>query len=133
MTDASSTNRFASAVQPDGITPIDTDKLDIVASDVEIPTGDRPIPGYSARPEGNGPFPILLVVQEIFGVHEHIRDVCRRFAKRGFLAVAPELYVRQGDTSTLKDFSAIMPIVASVPDAQVMTDLDAAVAWAASS
>jgi carboxymethylenebutenolidase len=75
--------------------------------------------------------PVILVVQEIFGVHEHIKDVCRRFAKIGYLAVAPELYVRQGDVSTLKDSKEIIAtVVSKVPDAQVMADLDAAAAWA---
>jgi carboxymethylenebutenolidase len=74
-------------------------------------------------------FPVVLVVQEIFGVHEHIKDICRRFAKLGYLAVAPELYARQGDVSN-KQMNDIMPIVAKVPDAQVMSDLDSAVAWA---
>ncbi len=78
-------------------------------------------------------FPVVLVVQEIFGVHEHIKDVCRRFAKQGYLAVAPELYARQGDVSKVADISQIMPIVAKVPDEQVMTDLDAAVIWAENS
>ena len=73
----------------------------------------------------------MLVVQEIFGVHEHIKDVCRRFAKLGYLAIAPELYARQGDVSKLKDFNEIRKITAQVPDAQVMSDLDAAAAWAA--
>ena len=72
-------------------------------------------------------------MQEIFGVHEHIKDVCRRFAKQGYLAIAPELYARQGDVSKLADISQIMPIVSKVPDEQVMTDLDAAVIWAENS
>lgn len=75
----------------------------------------------------------MLVVQEIFGVHEHIKDVCRRFAKAGYLAIAPEMFVRQGDVSKLKSIDEIRPIVATVPDAQVMADLDAAVAYATSS
>jgi len=87
---------------------------------------------YRAAPAGSGPFPVILVVQEIFGVHEHIRDVCRRFAKAGYLAVAPELYARQGDVSKIEDFSTIISkVVSKVPDRQVMDDLDAAVAWAA--
>ena len=82
-------------------------------------------------PAKGGPFPVVLVVQEIFGVHEHIKDICRRFAKLGYLAVAPELYARQGDVSKLKDFQEIISkVVSKVPDAQVMSDLDAAVAWA---
>jgi carboxymethylenebutenolidase len=78
-------------------------------------------------------FPTVLVVQEIFGVHEHIKDVCRRFAKLGYLAVAPELYARQGDVSKLSKFEEIIEVVRKVPDAQVMSDLDAAVAWAGKS
>jgi carboxymethylenebutenolidase len=75
----------------------------------------------------------VLVVQEIFGVHEHIRDICRRFAKVGYVAVAPELYARQGDVSKVANIQEIMPIVSRVPDAQVMADLDATVAWARAS
>ena len=88
------------------------------------------MPGYHARPKTGKAFPVVLVVQEIFGVHEHIRDVCRRFAKQGYLAIAPELYARQGDVSKLADIGQIMPIVSKVPDEQVMTDLDAAAIWA---
>jgi carboxymethylenebutenolidase len=82
-------------------------------------------------PEKGGPFPVILVVQEIFGVHEHIKDLCRRLAKVGYLAVAPELYARQGDVSKLTDINDIISkVVSKVPDAQVMGDLDATVAWA---
>jgi len=85
-------------------------------------------------PATGGPFPVVLVVQEIFGVHEHIKDVCRRFAKEGYCAVAPELYARQGDVSKYTDYKQIFAeVVSKVPDAQVMSDLDAAVAWAAKS
>jgi carboxymethylenebutenolidase len=70
------------------------------------------------------------VVEEIFGVHEHIKDVCRRFAKLGYLAVAPELFARQGDVSKVTEIRDIMPIVQKVPDAQVLSDLDSTVAWA---
>ena len=87
-------------------------------------------PTGPCRPSG-GPFPVVLVVQEIFGVHEHIKDVCRRFAKLGYLAVAPELYARQGDVSKITDIKEIISkVVSKVPDAQVMSDLDATVAWA---
>src|SRR3989454_9575111 len=76
-------------------------------------------------------FPVVLVVQEVFGVHEHIKDICRRFAKLGYLAVAPELYARQGDVSKLSDINEIREkVVSKVPDVQVMADLDATVAWA---
>jgi carboxymethylenebutenolidase len=100
---------------------------------VEIPVADRRIPAYRARPEGEGPFPVVLVVHEIFGVHEYIRDVCRRLARAGYLAVAPDLYARQGDPTRVASVDAIVgEIVARVPDAQVMSDLDATVVWAAS-
>ena len=97
---------------------------------MKIPVPDGEIPAYRAMPAEGGPFPVILVVQEIFGVHEHIKDICRRLAKLGYFAVAPELYARQGDVSKLKDFPEILKIVSKVPDAQVMSDLDATVAWA---
>jgi carboxymethylenebutenolidase len=98
---------------------------------VKIPVADGQIPAYRAMPSEGGPFPVILVVQEIFGVHEHIKDICRRLAKLGYLAVAPELYARQGDVSKITDFKEIFSkVVNKVPDAQVMSDLDATVAWA---
>ena len=101
------------------------------AGEVKIPVGEMEIPAYRAMPDKGGPFPVVLVVQEIFGVHEHIKDVCRRFAKLGYLAIAPELYARQGDVSKLNDIQDIITkVVSKVPDAQVMSDLDATVAWA---
>src|SRR5262245_46292512 len=121
---------FALAVQPVSAETITTDTKGLEAGEVKIPVKDGEIPGYRAMPATGGPFPMVLVVQEIFGVHEHIKDICRRFAKLGYLAVAPELYARQGDVSTLKDFKEIFEIVAKVPDEQVIRDLDAAVAGA---
>jgi carboxymethylenebutenolidase len=121
---------FALAVQPVSGQTIATDADGLVAGEVKIATKDGEIPAYRAQPEGAGPFPIVLVVQEIFGVHEHIKDICRRFAKLGCIAVAPELFARQGDVSNLKDFGEIRKIVSKVPDDQVMSDLDAAVAFA---
>ena len=101
------------------------------AGEVKIPVTDGEIPAYRALPASGGPFPVVLVVQEIFGVHEHIKDICRRFAKLGYLAIAPEMYARQGDVSKLKEIREIISkVVSKVPDAQVMSDLDAAVAWA---
>jgi carboxymethylenebutenolidase len=97
---------------------------------VSIPTADVAVPAYRAAPAEPGKHPIVLVVQEIFGVHEYIKDVARRLAKLGYLAVAPELYYRQGDVSKLEGFEAIRPLVAKVPDAQVLSDLDASLAWA---
>lgn len=129
---AALTAGFALAVQPVSAATIVTSADGLEAGAVEIPTADRMIPGYAAAPASGGPFPVVLVVQEIFGVHEHIKDVCRRLAKLGWLAVAPELYARQGDVSQLKDFSEIISkVVSKVPDEQVMADLDATVAWAA--
>jgi carboxymethylenebutenolidase len=121
---------FALAVQPiNAQDVITTDTKGIVAGEVKIPTSLGEIPAYHAMPATGKNFPVVLVVQEIFGVHEHIKDVCRRFAKAGHLAIAPEMYARQGDVSKLQ-MRDIMPVVAKVPDAQVMSDLDAAVAWA---
>ena len=123
---------FALAVQPVcAQTMIVTDANGLEAGEVRIPVPGGEIPGYRAMPESGGPFPTVLVVQEIFGVHEHIRDVCRRLAKLGYFAVAPELYARQGDVSKLNDVNEILnSVVSRVPDAQVMGDLDATVAWA---
>jgi carboxymethylenebutenolidase len=90
------------------------------------------VPVYRAQPEGKSKLPVILVVSEIFGVHEHIADVARRFAKQGYLALAPDLFVRQGDPSKIPDIATLMKdIVSRTPDAQVMGDLDACVAWAA--
>lgn len=121
---------FALAVQPiQAQTQITTDTNGLVAGEVKIAVKDGEIPAYRALPAKGKNFPVVLVVQEIFGVHEHIKDICRRFAKLGYLAIAPEMYARQGDVSN-KQMNDIMPIVGKVPDAQVMSDLDAAVAWA---
>lgn len=123
---------FALAVQPVcAQTMIVTDTQGLVAGMVDIPARDGHVPAYRALPARGTSFPVVLVVQEIFGVHEHIKDVCRRFAKLGYLAIAPEMYFRQGDVSQLKDNKEIFEkVVNFVPDAQVMSDLDSAVAWA---
>ena len=123
---------FAAAVQPvSASTQITTDTRGLTAGEVKVAVKDGEMPAYRAMPAGGKNLPTVLVVQEIFGVHEHIKDVCRRLAKAGYLAIAPELYARQGDVSKLSDIDQIRPIVAKVPDAQVMSDLDAAAAWAA--
>ena len=126
---------FAAAVSPvQADTVVSTGAEGLVAGEVKIPVADGEIPAYRAMPAKGGFFPVVLVVQEIFGVHEHIKDVCRRFAKEGCCAVAPELYARQGDVSKLTDYREIFAqVVSKVPDAQVMADLDAAAAWAAKS
>lgn len=120
---------FALAVRPTWSATIVTDAAGLTAGEVRIPAKDGAIPAYRAMPSGEGPFPVVFVVQEIFGVHEHIKDVCRRLAKLGYLTVAPELYARQGDVSALREIDDIRKIVAKVPDAQVMADLDAVAAW----
>ncbi|WP_263971659.1 dienelactone hydrolase family protein [Leptolyngbya ohadii] len=124
---------FAMAVRPVSAETITTDTDGLMAGTIEIPTTDGMIPGYHAMPATGTNFPVVLVVQEIFGVHEYIQDVCRRFAQLGYLAIAPELFARQGDVSKLSSIDEIRPIVAQVPDAQVMSDLDAAAEWAKNS
>ena len=122
---------FALAVQPVSAETITTDAKGLVAGEVKIPTKDGEMPAYRAVPEKGDSFPVVLVVQEIFGVHEHIKDICRRLAKAGYLAIAPELYARQGDVSKETDIQKLISeVVSKVPDAQVMSDLDATVAWA---
>jgi carboxymethylenebutenolidase len=121
---------FALAVRPISAGTISTDSKGLDAGDVSIPTADRSIPGYAAKPKNVRNVPVVLVVQEIFGVHEYIRDVCRRIAKLGWMAIAPDLYVRQGDPTKLTSIDEIRPLVARVPDAQVMADLDATAAFA---
>src|SRR5437879_5035498 len=125
---------FALAVRPVSAETIVTEGEGLTVGEVKIPTSDGSLPAYRAMPSQGRSFPVVVVVQEIFGVHEHIKDVCRRFAKLGYLAVAPELYARQGDASKLSESSDIVTkVVSKVPDAQVMADLDATVAWAKSS
>lgn len=110
---------------------ITTETEGLTAGNVQVTSGNRQIPAYRAMPAGKTGLATVLVVQEIFGVHEHIKDVTRRLAKQGYLAVAPELYVRQGDPSKYSDVAALISdIVAKVPDAQVMSDLDATAQWA---
>ena len=124
---------FALAVQPAYGEAIKTDSSGLVAGEVKIPVADGEVPAYRAMPVTGKNFPTVLVVQEIFGVHEYIQDVCRRFAKLGYFAVAPALFARQGDVSKMSEMSEISKVVSRVPDAQVMSDLDAAVDWASKS
>ena len=125
---------FAMAVQPVAAGTLTTDDTGLVAGEIQIPLRDGTMPGYRAMPKDGHGFPIVLVVQEIFGVHEHIKDVSRRLGKLGYLAVAPELYFRQGDVSKLSSIDEIRTkVVSKVSDAQVLSDLDASAAWARSS
>lgn len=123
---------FALAAGPvQASTAITTDTNGLLAGEIQIPVVDGSIPAYRAAPEGKTNVPVILVVQEIFGVHEYIKDVCRRLAKQGYMAIAPEMYARQGDPGKYTEIGKLISeLVNTVPDAQVMSDLDAAVAWA---
>jgi carboxymethylenebutenolidase len=123
---------FASAVLPVAAqTVIKTDTAGLDAGEAKVAVEGGALPVYFAKPSGKTKLPTVLVVQEIFGVHEHIADICRRFAKAGYLAIAPELYFRQGEPRGYTDIpKLISDVVSKVPDAQVMKDLDAVAAWA---
>jgi len=111
---------------------IHTSAQGLVHGLIDLPVQDGTIAAYYAAPEGRTGMPIVLVVQEIFGIHEHIQDVCRRLAKAGYFAITANLYQRQGDPSGYDDIAKLIAdIVSKVPDEQVMSDLDASVAWAA--
>ena len=110
---------------------IHTGAQGLVAHEVKIPVSDGEIPGYLARPDGNGPFPVILVNEEIFGVHEWVKDVCRRMAHLGYCAVAPEIYARIADLSKMTDVNEIQSrVISRKPDAEVLTDQDAAMKFA---
>ncbi|MBK9361767.1 MAG: dienelactone hydrolase family protein [Rubrivivax sp.] len=123
---------FAAAVLPVvAQTTLKTGTDGLVAGEVTIPVGDFKLPAYRAAPAGKANAPVVLVISEIFGVHEHIADVARRFAKAGYFAIAPELFVRQGDAGSYGEIARLMAdVISKVPDEQVMKDLDATVAWA---
>lgn len=123
---------FAAAVLPITASTITTSAHGLVAGEVEIPAGDFRVPAWRAKPASGTAFPTVLVVQEIFGIHEHIKDLCRRLAREGYFAVAPYLYAREGEVAGMTDVQELYArVVSHVPDAQVMRDLDATVAWAA--
>lgn len=124
---------FALSVQPvQAQTMIVTPADGLTAGAVKVKTKDgKEMDAYRAMPASGQAFATILVVQEIFGVHAHIADLCRRFAKAGYYAIAPELYFRQGDPKAITDMQALLrEIVSKVPDEQVMGDLDATVAFA---
>ena len=124
---------FAASVMPVAAQTITTDTDGLDTGEVKIPVSDGQMPAYRAQPAGKKDLPTIIVIQEIFGVHEHIKDMCRRLAKAGYLAVAPELYARQGDASKYPSIPALFEnVISKVSDAQVAGDLDATVAWAAS-
>ncbi|WP_227136198.1 dienelactone hydrolase family protein [Kosakonia radicincitans] len=124
---------FAPAASPHASTIVHTPEDALIAGETSIPTQGDNMPAFHARPKNaDGPLPIVIVVQEIFGVHEHIRDLCRRLALEGYLAIAPELYFRQGDPNDFADIQTLLSgLVSKVPDAQVLADLDHVASWAA--
>ncbi len=128
---APASHGFAAAVQPVTQRTIATDSVGLVAGPVTIAAGDIEMPAYRAMPAAGKSWPVVIVVSEIFGVHEHIADVARRFAKLGYLAIAPELFVRHGDAKAPVDIPTLFAtVVLKAPHSQVMSDLDACAAWA---
>ena len=121
---------FALAARPVPADRIVTSSEGLVVADMTIKSGGDMIPAYEARPASPGRFPVIIVIHEIFGLHEYIRDVARRFAKEGYYAVAPELYFREGGAGKLPDIQAVLKLVDTVPDPQVLQDLSAAVRYA---
>lgn len=105
--------------------PIHTDANGLIIETVSLPAADRPIPGYLARPAAPGRHPAVIVIHEVFGIHDYIKDICRRLAKLGYVAVTPALFSRVGDPAPLSDYSAIMKIVNAASDAQVLGDVAA--------
>jgi len=121
---------YAAAAGPVGAQVITTSTVGLTAGEVKVPSLGVDIPAYRAYPAQGGPFPSIIVVQEIFGVHEHIKDICRRLAKAGYYAIAPEFYARQGDASKWDDIAKLQEnVVLKVPDAQVGSDIDNTIAF----
>ncbi|HEX5380465.1 MAG TPA: dienelactone hydrolase family protein [Phenylobacterium sp.] len=107
--------------------PIHTDEAGLVGETVQVDAGDRMVPAYVARPKARGRYPVVVVICEVFGIHEYIRDTCRRLAKLGYVAIAPDFFVRAGNPATIADFNQIRKIVATATDKQVMNDLAATI------
>ena len=120
---------FALAVQPVSAQTISTDTNGLTAGEVQVPVSDGKIPAYRAMPASGGNFPVVIVVEEVFGVHEHIKDLCRRLAKLGYYAIAPELYSRLGDVTKISNISELIGVVNRAPDPTTLSDLDATVAY----
>ena len=120
---------FAISANPVAGEVITTPAEGLIVAEGKVPSGDFQIPIYEARPAGRGKYPVVLVIPEIFGMHEHIKDVTRRFAREGFLGITFEPYAREGGVLHLPDIAAVRKVVNPVPDARVMGDLDALVAY----
>lgn len=122
---------YAPAAMSQEATPIQTSSDGLDAGDITYPAPDGfQLPAYVARPSGAGPFPVIIVASEIFGVHEYIRDVCRRLAREGYVAIAPAFFVREADPAPLSDFQQIIAIVNKATYEQVMGDIAGGLAWA---
>ena len=120
---------YALAARSADAQPITTSTAGLVAQAVTVPTQNSRMPAYMARPEGSGRFPVVVVISEVFGVHEYIRDVCRRLAKSGYYAIAPDFFHRAGDPAPLTNFDEIRKIVATAGNEQVMGDIAATLAF----
>jgi carboxymethylenebutenolidase len=123
---------FALSMQPVSAETITTDATGLDAAEVKVPTADGEMPAYRAMPVSGGPFPTVLVLHEAWGVHEHIKDLCRRFAKLGYYAIAPELFARQGNAAAITDPAERGKFLASIPTEEAMSDIDATVVYAKS-
>jgi len=123
-------SQYAVAALAQSATPVVTDSQGLITADVTYPAPDGfALPAYVARPSGEGPFPVVIVASEIFGVHAYIQDICRRLARQGYVAVAPAFFVRVADPAPLSDFAQIRPIVAAATYEQVMGDIAATLDW----
>lgn len=120
---------YAAAALSAEAAPIVTDEVGLITAEVRVPQRDAPLPAYIARPARGGRAPVVIVVSEVFGVHAYIKDVCRRLAKLGYVAIAPAFFHRAGDPAPLTEFAAIQKIVGTATNAQVMSDLGAVLAW----
>ena len=120
---------YAAAALSAAAEPIHTDDIGLVTEAVSLPAKDFALPAYVARPKTPGRFPAVIVVSEIFGVHEYIKDVCRRLAKLGYIAIAPAFFVRVADPAPLSDIQAVIKIVVQASDQQVIGDVGAAIAF----
>jgi carboxymethylenebutenolidase len=120
---------YAAAITPVRAAAITTPDTGLITGMVAYPSQGFSLPAYVARPAGRGRRPVIIVVNEIFGLHEYIRDVCRRLAQAGYVAIAPGFFLRDGDPAVLTDFAQIMPIVNKATNAQVMGDITATIAW----
>jgi carboxymethylenebutenolidase len=120
---------YAAAIDPVHAAAITTPSEGLITGMVSYPANGFDLPAFVARPAGRGRKPVVIVVSEVFGLHEYVRDMCRRLALQGYVAIAPAFFVRVGDPAALTDFAAIMPIVGAATNDQVMGDITATIAW----